>query len=102
MNRLIASFLLALTACSSTTTFVASEVRVVHDAAEAQCIELGGRVAPVDRVDEILAACRDAGETGPCWVALSSSQANYAITIDGHFWAVPVGVGEAITVCEVP
>jgi hypothetical protein len=66
------------------------------------CRELGGRLASVEHVDGVLAACRGAGESGPCWVALSSSEAHYAITIDGHLWAVPVGsTGEALAICEI-
>ena len=93
---------ICIAGCSNATAFVATDDRVVHDEASWACRDLGGRLASVEHVDEVLAACRDAGETGPCWVALSSSEANYAITIDGHLWAVPVGsAGEALAICEV-
>jgi hypothetical protein len=104
MTRIIFTLLLILVAaaCSSTVAYVATDARVAYDAAEQTCREIGGHVAPLERVDEVLEACRGAGETGPCWVALSSSEANYAITIDGHLWAVPLdSTGEALAICEV-
>jgi hypothetical protein len=102
MKHTIALALAFLLACSSTSAYVATDDRVVRDEAESACRELGGRLASVEHVDEVLEACRGAGETGPCWVALSSSEATYAITIDGHLWAVPLdSTGEALAVCEV-
>lgn len=92
---------MTLAGCAGSPVLFATETRTTRAHADAQCEALDARVARIDRVDDVLAACRDAGETGPCWVALSSAEADYAITIDGHLWAVPIGVGEAIAICEV-
>lgn len=93
---------LALSACSTNEPiYFASEVRVSRADADATCRESGAHVAGLDDVDAVLAACRDSLDSGPCWVDLSSSEADYAITLDGHLMAVSRGFGEALVICEV-
>lgn len=101
MNRL-AIIALILGGCSSMPLFVATDTRVPFADAESACREMGGHLADLRDVDAVLDACRDSLDSGPCWVALSSAEANYAITLDGHLWAVPIdSAGEALAICEV-
>lgn len=102
MKIVILTALLFLVACSSTTAYVATDERVPRADAERACDDIGGELAGVAHIDEVLEACRGAGETGPCWVDLESAEAAYAITLDGHLWAVPLDFdGDALAICKV-